>query len=121
MTQPARDLRTARWRKSSYTEGQRSGACIEVSDAFPGTIPVRDSKTDGDPVLTFTTQAGFRSPTTSRATRGHPDPRIRVVDMFRTFSRNEQPDFRCRRHSFTRHDCIPSRHRPRIDHKVSLE
>ncbi|MBW1597881.1 DUF397 domain-containing protein [Streptomyces sp. JJ38] len=37
------DLRTARWRKSSYSGGS-GGDCIEVADGVPGVVPVRDSK-----------------------------------------------------------------------------
>ncbi|MEV7977259.1 DUF397 domain-containing protein [Streptomyces sp. NPDC086519] len=46
-----RDLSTARWRKSSYSDGQQGGACVEVSDDFPCTVPVRDSKDTTGPVL----------------------------------------------------------------------
>lgn len=46
-----RDLSTARWRKSSYSDGQQGGACVEVCDDFPGTVPVRDSKHMTGPVL----------------------------------------------------------------------
>ncbi|WAZ23726.1 DUF397 domain-containing protein [Streptomyces cinnabarinus] len=46
-----RDLSTARWRKSSYSDGQQGGACVEVSDDFPGSVPVRDSKNTTGPVL----------------------------------------------------------------------
>ncbi len=45
------DLSTARWRKSSYTGNQQGDACVEVSDDFPGTVPVRDSKNPTGPVL----------------------------------------------------------------------
>ncbi|WP_282204966.1 DUF397 domain-containing protein [Kitasatospora fiedleri] len=41
---------TARWRKSSYSNGD-GGGCIEVDDAHPG--HVRDSKDPGGPVLAF--------------------------------------------------------------------
>ncbi|SDC05660.1 DUF397 domain-containing protein [Streptomyces prasinopilosus] len=46
-----RDLSTTRWRKSSYSDGQQGGACVEVSDDFPDTVPVRDSKNLTGPVL----------------------------------------------------------------------
>ncbi|MEU0989948.1 DUF397 domain-containing protein [Streptomyces sp. NPDC005953] len=46
------DLTAATWRKSSYSN-QDGGACIEVSDDFDGTIPVRDSKNPHGPVLVF--------------------------------------------------------------------
>ncbi|MET7359606.1 DUF397 domain-containing protein [Streptomyces sp. NPDC005562] len=36
----------ARWRKSSYSNGE-GGDCVEVADGVPGVIPVRDSK-NGD-------------------------------------------------------------------------
>ncbi|GCB46464.1 DUF397 domain-containing protein [Streptomyces sp. NL15-2K] len=45
------DLSTARWRKSSYSDGQEGGECVEVSADFPGTVPVRDSKNPTGPVL----------------------------------------------------------------------
>ncbi|MFF3330204.1 DUF397 domain-containing protein [Streptomyces sp. NPDC002888] len=38
------DLSTARWRKSSYSEGGAND-CVEVADGYPGIVPVRDSKT----------------------------------------------------------------------------
>lgn len=38
------DLSTARWRKSSYSNGQ-GGDCVEVADGILGVVPVRDSKT----------------------------------------------------------------------------
>ncbi|MFH8684638.1 DUF397 domain-containing protein [Streptomyces lydicus] len=37
------DLNSARWRKSSYSNGDGAD-CVEVSDDFPGLVPVRDSK-----------------------------------------------------------------------------
>ncbi|MDT0398886.1 MULTISPECIES: DUF397 domain-containing protein [Streptomyces] len=46
-----RDLSTVRWRKSSYSDGQEGGACVEVRDDFPGTVPVRDSKNPTGPVM----------------------------------------------------------------------
>ena len=48
----ARDLRTAVWRKSSYSNGD-GGACIEVADGLPGLVPVRDSKESDGPALVF--------------------------------------------------------------------
>ncbi|MFE3096669.1 DUF397 domain-containing protein [Streptomyces sp. NPDC059248] len=44
------DVRATAWRKSSYsnTEG---GSCVEVSDQFPGVVPVRDSKVPEGPVV----------------------------------------------------------------------
>ena len=47
-----RDLSTAAWRKSSYSNGD-GGACVEVADGFPGVVPVRDSKTPEGPALVF--------------------------------------------------------------------
>ncbi|EFL17087.1 DUF397 domain-containing protein [Streptomyces sp. C] len=44
-----------RWRKSSYS--QNGGACVEVALNLPGTVPVRDSKTPGGPVLAFNAAA----------------------------------------------------------------
>ncbi|MEU3683204.1 DUF397 domain-containing protein [Streptomyces sp. NPDC030592] len=46
-----RDLSTARWRKSSYSDGQQGGACVEVCDDVPSTVPVRDSKSLAGPVV----------------------------------------------------------------------
>ncbi|MDT0267004.1 DUF397 domain-containing protein [Streptomyces sp. DSM 44915] len=45
-----------RWRKSSYSSSQ-GGDCLEVRDDVPGTVPVRDSKLTGGPVLTISTAA----------------------------------------------------------------
>ncbi|CAM5546759.1 DUF397 domain-containing protein [Streptomyces pilosus] len=45
------DLNKARWRKSSYSDGN-GGNCLEVADGVPGVVPVRDSKLDaGGPVI----------------------------------------------------------------------
>ncbi|MEV5145464.1 DUF397 domain-containing protein [Streptomyces sp. NPDC052727] len=47
------DLSAAVWRKSSYSNGS-GGDCVEVADAHPGLVPVRDSKNLQDgPVLLF--------------------------------------------------------------------
>ncbi|MEU5717562.1 DUF397 domain-containing protein [Streptomyces sp. NPDC020403] len=46
------DLSVAAWRRSSYSNSD-GGQCIEVSDAFPGVVPVRDSKCPHGPALTF--------------------------------------------------------------------
>lgn len=46
------DLSAVNWRKSSYSN-QDGGECIEVSDAFPALVPVRDSKDPHGPVLVF--------------------------------------------------------------------
>ncbi|MCM2577556.1 DUF397 domain-containing protein [Streptomyces meridianus] len=48
----AHELRTAFWRKSSYSNGE-GGNCIEVADGFPGVVPVRDSKDPDGPALAF--------------------------------------------------------------------
>ncbi|GAA1969781.1 DUF397 domain-containing protein [Kitasatospora viridis] len=39
------------WFKSSYSNG--SGGCVEVSPSSTTTVPVRDSKDPGGPVLAF--------------------------------------------------------------------
>ncbi|MFH9228559.1 DUF397 domain-containing protein [Streptomyces lydicus] len=44
------DLNSARWRKSSYSNGDGAD-CVEVSDDFPGLVPVRDSKDPEGPAL----------------------------------------------------------------------
>ncbi|MFE1200345.1 DUF397 domain-containing protein [Streptomyces sp. NPDC058762] len=44
------DLSDARWRKSTYSNGD-GGNCLEVTDGVPGVIPVRDSKVTGGPVI----------------------------------------------------------------------
>ncbi|MFE1558385.1 DUF397 domain-containing protein [Streptomyces sp. NPDC058734] len=57
---------TPRWRKSSYSNN--GGNCVEVALNLPGTVPVRDSKTPGGPVLAFRAAAfaafldGVRTP-----------------------------------------------------------
>ncbi|NEW75543.1 DUF397 domain-containing protein [Streptomyces rhizosphaericus] len=48
----APDLRTASWRKSSYSSNG-GGECVEVADNLPGIVPVRDSKDPDGPVLIF--------------------------------------------------------------------
>ncbi|MEU8682415.1 DUF397 domain-containing protein [Streptomyces sp. NPDC048611] len=45
------DLSTARWRKSSYSNGE-GGSCVEVADNL-SVVPVRDSKTPHGPALVF--------------------------------------------------------------------
>ncbi|MDX3433032.1 MULTISPECIES: DUF397 domain-containing protein [Streptomyces] len=47
---PALDLSAATWRKSSYSDGGGTN-CVEVADAFPGLVPVRDSKVPAGPTL----------------------------------------------------------------------
>lgn len=44
------DLSAAVWRKSSYSN-QEGGECVEVSDTYPGLVPVRDSKNPRGPAL----------------------------------------------------------------------
>ncbi|MFB6861102.1 DUF397 domain-containing protein [Streptomyces virginiae] len=44
------DLSTAKWRTSSYSNGQ-GGDCLEVADHIPGVVPVRDSKAPAGPVI----------------------------------------------------------------------
>ncbi|MFH9422793.1 DUF397 domain-containing protein [Streptomyces sp. NPDC017529] len=44
----------ARWRKSSYSNAN-GGNCVEIAENFPGTVPVRDSKTPHGPILTLPT------------------------------------------------------------------
>lgn len=40
----------AAWRKSSYS-GTSGGECVEVADGCTASVPVRDSKNPGGPVL----------------------------------------------------------------------
>jgi hypothetical protein len=40
----------ARWRKSTYSNGE-GGNCVEVAQGVPGVVPVRDSKVPDGPVL----------------------------------------------------------------------
>ncbi|MGW7527064.1 DUF397 domain-containing protein [Streptomyces sp. NPDC054783] len=40
------------WRKSSYS-GNEGGSCVEVLDAYPSGVPVRDSKVPQGPPLVF--------------------------------------------------------------------
>ncbi|MGW7402105.1 DUF397 domain-containing protein [Streptomyces cyaneofuscatus] len=44
------DLSTASWRSSSYSN-TNGGECVQVSDDFPGLVPVRDSKNPTGPAL----------------------------------------------------------------------
>ncbi|EYT84408.1 toxin [Streptomyces sp. Tu 6176] len=46
------DPRLLTWRKSSYSNDDGAD-CVEVADAFPALIPVRDSKDPAGPVLLF--------------------------------------------------------------------
>lgn len=45
------DLSAARWRKSSYSDGN-GGNCVEIADNF-SVVPVRDSKNPDGPALVF--------------------------------------------------------------------
>ncbi|MER6503370.1 DUF397 domain-containing protein [Streptomyces sp. NPDC001455] len=49
-------LRTATWRKSSYSNGD-GGDCLEVADGHLGLVPVRDSKCPDGPVLVLPASA----------------------------------------------------------------
>ncbi|MFC4326639.1 DUF397 domain-containing protein [Streptomyces andamanensis] len=40
------------WRKSSYSN-EDGADCVEIADAFPALIPLRDSKNPAGPVLLF--------------------------------------------------------------------
>ncbi|MEU9094908.1 DUF397 domain-containing protein [Streptomyces sp. NPDC048428] len=44
------ELSTAHWRSSSYSNSN-GGECVEISDDFPGIVPVRDSKSPAGPAL----------------------------------------------------------------------
>ncbi|MFI8349988.1 DUF397 domain-containing protein [Streptomyces sp. NPDC085596] len=44
------------WRKSTYSQGDGSD-CLEVADAHPTHIPVRDSKAPHGPKLAFRPEA----------------------------------------------------------------
>ncbi|MFI2260054.1 DUF397 domain-containing protein [Streptomyces tubercidicus] len=46
------NLAASTWRKSSYSNGGDAN-CVEVSDGFPGAVPVRDSKNPTGGVLLF--------------------------------------------------------------------
>ncbi|MFD7852681.1 DUF397 domain-containing protein [Streptomyces microflavus] len=46
------DLTSATWRKSSYSNSD-GGNCVEVSDDYPGVVPVRDSKRPEGPAVVF--------------------------------------------------------------------
>ncbi|MFE7429185.1 DUF397 domain-containing protein [Streptomyces sp. NPDC057545] len=49
MTHPP-ELSNAHWRRSSYSNSN-GGECVEISDDFPGVVPVRDSKNPAGPAL----------------------------------------------------------------------
>ncbi|MYW10989.1 DUF397 domain-containing protein [Streptomyces sp. SID2563] len=44
------ELSSARWRRSSYSNAN-GGECVEITDDFPGLVPVRDSKNPTGPSL----------------------------------------------------------------------
>ncbi|MEX3107230.1 MULTISPECIES: DUF397 domain-containing protein [unclassified Streptomyces] len=48
------ELSTARWRRSSYSN-TNGGNCVEITEDFPGIVPIRDSKDPGGPMLTVPT------------------------------------------------------------------
>lgn len=50
------DLTSATWRKSSYSNSD-GGNCVEVSDDYPGVVPVRDSKRPEGPAVVFAASA----------------------------------------------------------------
>jgi hypothetical protein len=52
MASTAFDLSTARWKKSSYSNGD-GGDCVEVAAGLPCIVPVRDSKQAEGAVLLF--------------------------------------------------------------------
>lgn len=51
------DLSAARWRKSSYSDGEPGGECVEVAHSIAEFVPVRDSKTPIASGLVFTQDA----------------------------------------------------------------
>jgi hypothetical protein len=50
------DLSSARWRKSTHSNGQ-GGDCLEFADNIPGIVPVRDSKNPTGPALLLSPSA----------------------------------------------------------------
>lgn len=48
------ELISACWRRSSYSNAN-GGECIEITEDFPGIVPVRDSKTPHGPVIVVPT------------------------------------------------------------------
>ncbi|GGZ49998.1 DUF397 domain-containing protein [Streptomyces bluensis] len=44
------ELSSAQWRRSSYSNAN-GGDCVEITEDFPGLVPVRDSKKPHGPVL----------------------------------------------------------------------
>ncbi|WP_309060860.1 DUF397 domain-containing protein [Streptomyces sp.] len=64
-------LSNAQWRKSSYSDGN-GGSCVEVTDAVPGVVPVRDSKLTDGPVIVVGSTAWTEFVGTVGATCQHP-------------------------------------------------
>ncbi|RDG34610.1 DUF397 domain-containing protein [Streptomyces corynorhini] len=52
----APELSNAHWRKSSYSN-TNGGSCVEITEDFPGVVPVRDTKNPTGPTLTLPTAA----------------------------------------------------------------
>ncbi|MEV7285326.1 DUF397 domain-containing protein [Streptomyces sp. NPDC093252] len=50
------DLRSAAWRKSSFSD-EYGADCVEVATNLPGITPVRDTKTPNGPTLLVSTNA----------------------------------------------------------------
>ncbi|MGW1780448.1 DUF397 domain-containing protein [Streptomyces sp. NPDC002143] len=48
------NLSVVQWRKSSYSDGEPGGECVEVASGVTDLVPVRDSKAPLAPGLTFT-------------------------------------------------------------------
>ncbi|MEV5309036.1 DUF397 domain-containing protein [Streptomyces sp. NPDC052610] len=44
------ELSSARWRRSSHSNAN-GGNCVEITEDFPGVVPVRDSKNPHGPLL----------------------------------------------------------------------
>ncbi|MET8979711.1 DUF397 domain-containing protein [Streptomyces sp. NPDC004539] len=50
------ELNSAHWRRSSYSNAN-GGSCVEITEDFPGIVPIRDSKNPHGPALTVPTSA----------------------------------------------------------------
>ncbi|MEU5085945.1 DUF397 domain-containing protein [Streptomyces sp. NPDC021356] len=48
------ELTVARWRRSSYSN-TNGGECVEITEDFPSTVPVRDSKTPHGDIIVVPT------------------------------------------------------------------
>ncbi|GAA0435234.1 DUF397 domain-containing protein [Streptomyces luteireticuli] len=44
------DLALAAWRKSTYSNAEDED-CVEITDQFPGEVPIRDSKSPDGPAI----------------------------------------------------------------------